>query len=111
MKFVLECVDCGRQYETAEIMYLCPECASLNNGNNPPRGVLKTLYNYDAIKAKYAGADIFENLAETGFIDLLPLVSLRSLSYLKVGNTHLYRKDIGDHELYLKDDSQNPTSS
>ena len=111
MKFVLECVDCGRQYETAEIMYLCPECASLNTGENPPRGVLKTLYNYDAIKAKYAGADLFEKLAEKEFLDLLPLESLKSMSYLKVGNTPLYRKEIGDHELFLKDDSQNPTFS
>jgi threonine synthase len=28
-----------------------------------------------------------------------------------VGNTPLYRKKVGDHELFLKDDSQNPTFS
>jgi len=111
MKFILECVDCGRQYETAEIMYLCPECASLCNDNDPPRGVLKTLYNYDAVKAKYLGEDLFEKLAENGFLDLLPIASLKNLSYLAVGNTPLYRKKVGGHELFLKDDSQNPTFS
>ncbi|MCF7919272.1 MAG: threonine synthase [Candidatus Cloacimonetes bacterium] len=109
MKFILECVDCGRQYDT--MMYLCPQCAQNNDESHPPRGVLKTLYDYQKIKSKS-----FRRLQSESFLDLLPLSSLKSLSYLRIGNTPLYKnkiteKDIASHELYLKDDAQNPTFS
>lgn len=38
MKFVYECNDCHKIYETKEIFYQCPACADLNDGTTFPKG-------------------------------------------------------------------------
>ncbi|NOY50033.1 MAG: threonine synthase [Chlorobi bacterium] len=58
----------------------------------------------------------FDDLSRSHFIDLLPIDSIKSLPQLSVGNTPLYLIDKIDNSdlgfnLYLKDDSQNPTYS
>jgi threonine synthase len=101
------------EFSIADTMYLCPFCSKKNNITSPPRGVLKTLYDYHKIKKKISG---FGDLKTKGFIDLLPIESIKSLPNLRVGKTPLYTfdringKDINFH-LHLKDDSQNPTFS
>jgi threonine synthase len=60
--------------------------------------------------------DGFEGLKDQGFISLLPLSGTASLPPLRIGNTPLYHHSILDGKelpfnLYLKDDSQNPTWS
>ena len=114
-KFFYECVDCGKTYESSQIKYLCTDCEKQNDKNNPPKGVLKTVYNYNELNLKYK-QNVFDNLEKSGFIDLLPIKSLESLPFLKVGNTPLYKvssidNNNFDFELYIKDDSQNPTFS
>lgn len=94
------------------MQYLCPECAKGNSLDSPPKGVLKALYDYDNISKN----SNFKILKETGFIDVLPIDSSESLPNLKIGNTPLYLIKSLDKEklpfqLYLKDDSQNPTFS
>jgi threonine synthase len=114
-KFHFSCVDCGKIINSTKVEYLCNDCESNNNVTQPPQGVLKTEYNFSEIKARLS-SDIFNKLENTGFIDLLPIKSIGSLPYLKVGNTPLYKvsslnnKDLG-FDLFLKDDSQNPTFS
>ena len=116
-KFFYECIDCGRTYDSSEIIYLCKECSIHNNSITPPKGVLKTIYNYKEISNHLSG-DLFSLLEKNKFLDLLPLNSVKSLPYLKVGNTPLYNvlslnldEDPFGFELFLKDDSQNPTFS
>lgn len=114
-KFIFKCVDCGKTYAAAETIYLCPECEKTNNTSTPPHGVLKTVYNYQEIISKHS-AQLFKEISAKGFIDLLPINSLNSLPYLKVGNTPLYQipkvEDIKNNfQLFIKDDSQNPTFS
>ncbi|MCF7912617.1 MAG: pyridoxal-phosphate dependent enzyme [Candidatus Cloacimonetes bacterium] len=114
-KIILECSSCGREYTAEQVDYLCPVCSIRNTADSPPAGVLKTLYNYAVIMQKSAG-NLFRALADRGFIDLLPINSRTSLSYLRVGNTPLYQidcteKDVPPHKLLFKDDSQNPTYS
>jgi len=114
-KYILECSSCGRQYNANEVDYLCPVCSRQNTADLPPAGVLKTLYDYNAIKQKSA-KNLFTSLAKSEFIELLPIKSIASLSYLKVGNTPLYQLEICEdnqppHKLLFKDDSQNPTYS
>jgi len=109
-KFFYECIDCRKTYESSKVIYLCSECEKQNNEKFPPKGVLKTIYHYCEI------TDDFNSLHKKSFLDLLPIKSVGSLPFLKVGNTPLYRiKSIDDNdfnfELYLKDDSQNPTFS
>jgi len=114
-KIIFECVNCGRHYSATEVEYLCPVCRAQNTTDQPPEGVLKTIYDYENLKNQY-GTKLFEHLKKTGFIDLLPINSRQSLSYLKVGNTPLYEISLPEnkqpaHKLLFKDDSQNPTFS
>ncbi len=110
MKFFYKCINCGAEYHTDEVMYLCPRCERENKASLPPRGVLKVLYDYAGLKQKY------RRLQEYNFLDLLPIKSLESLPSLRVGDTPLYHFDSiegekFDFDLFIKDDSQNPTYS
>jgi len=112
-KFHYECVDCGKLNEESQIKYVCPVCSKSNSSDLPPKGVLKTIYNYDDLIDNGIG---FAELKQNKFLDLLPIKTLESLPNLSVGNTPLYaikkfdNNDLG-FTLFLKDDSQNPTYS
>ena len=112
-KFYYECIDCNSQYERSEVTYLCPVCSQSNSANLPPKGVLKTKYKYDQL---IAGGISFEELKNNKFLDLLPIDKIESLPNLHIGNTPNYLVDKIDNvalpfNLFLKDDSQNPTYS
>jgi len=122
-KYYFKCITCGKKYSPDEVTYLCPNCEKENDGNQPPKGVLKTLYNYEKIRTRYKKHKLFDKLKEKEYRELLPIKSERSLSFLKVGKTPLY--DVSNltsfknllsfkenpFHLFLKDDSQNPTFS
>jgi threonine synthase len=110
-KFKYQCTDCSKTYQEDEVQYLCPDCNAKASPDQPPLGVLKVIYDYEALKEKS-----YNSLKEKQFLDLLPIQSLKSLPNLNVGNTPLYKidklKEEGlDFNLFLKDDSQNPTYS
>ncbi len=109
MKFHYVCTNCGRVIESDEIVYLCPNCETKNTALNPPKGVLKTVYEYERIPKD------FDKLAEKGFLDLLPIKDLMSLPNLQIGNTPMYQYGMDrfgeEITFYIKDDSQNPTYS
>ena len=109
MKYYFECTTCGKKYYE-KFMYLCPSCEATNNKNEPPKGVLKTVYYYKKITKN------FKELQKNDFLELLPLKSLKSLPNLRVGATPLYsynefENEILNYTFLLKDDSQNPTFS
>lgn len=112
-KFIYRCNDCGKEYPGNKTMYLCPRCSAKNLSDSPPKGVLKTVYDYTGLKKKKRD---FSYFSKNGFIDLLPFNSIKSLPALRVGSTPLYcfdklnGKEL-DYKLFLKDDSQNPTFS
>ncbi|MBU0764919.1 MAG: threonine synthase [Bacteroidetes bacterium] len=115
-KFYYKCITCDKEYTGARIMYLCDECQTKNNPANPPAGVLKTLYHYDLLTGKEKSKNIRKKLNNSNFIQLLPIDSVASLPTLRIGKTPLYKIDkLNDRtlsfELFLKDDSQNPTFS
>jgi len=112
-RHIYQCNDCDREYGGDEIIYLCPSCSAGNSAGKPPRGVLKTLYDYDAVRSS---SPSFAELRAGNFISLLPLETVESLPPLRIGNTPLYRITSSKgrkmpFRLYLKDDSQNPTWS
>jgi len=111
-KYVFECIDCGNHYEPDEVKYLCPSCSDHAPKYQPPKGVLKVLYDYQNMLKN--GLD-FKSFIANSFLDLLPLKNLDHWPKLKIGNTPLYHYDEGEgkqaHSLYLKDDSQNPSYS
>ena len=122
-KYYFECTTCGKKYTADEVTYICPACEKENDGTQPPKGVLKTLYNYEKIRTRYKKHKLFDKLKAKEYRELLPIRSERSLSWLKVGKTPLYEiknfrsfKNFGSlnstlFHLFLKDDSQNPTFS
>ncbi|MCF7858791.1 MAG: threonine synthase [Candidatus Cloacimonetes bacterium] len=117
-KFYYECTTCGAQYQNDQVTYLCPECEKNNSVNIPPKGILKTLYHYNKIKNSTKQSKLFDKLKAKEYKDILPILSERSLSYLKVGKTPLYHlnsKTFGitntNFTMLIKDDSQNPTFS
>lgn len=112
-KFIYECIDCGKQFDTKEIIYLCPQCSKENNETTPPKGVLRIVYNFSEL---FQNNILFDDLKKDNLLQLLPINSLESLPKLKVGNTPFYEFDELDNKqlpfkLFLKDDSQNPTFS
>ncbi len=109
-KFIYQCIDCGATYSSDSVMYLCPRCSKKNNNDEPPYGVLKTIYDYPAIKRKFQ-KNIFSKLQQRLFLDILPIESMNSLPFLQVGNTPIYKIETSCCHLFLKDDSQNPTFS
>jgi len=109
-KYYYQCVDCGQEIETSEVVYLCPDCKIQNNQNQPPKGVLRTLYHYTKISKS------FKEIEKNDFLDLLPISKIESLPNLRVGKTPMYLiKNIDNEDLnfglYFKDDAQNPTFS
>ena len=115
-KFHYTCSDCGAEYPSEKVMYLCPACQPKNRPDQPPKGVLKTLYNYTEIRNRVPSAKLFTYLQNEDFLSLLPLADMKYWPKLRIGNTPLYNFDRFDSEkldfeLYLKDDSQNPTFS
>lgn len=110
-KFWYQCIDCGKEYSSESIIYLCPVCSKQNTNIEPPKGVLKAVYNYKYIKEKNLVTK--DNWLISNWIDLLPIQNTKSFGVLKVGNTPLYNfKGIeGSNSLFFKDESYNPTYS
>ncbi len=112
-KFIYKCTSCGKEYPGNAIQYLCPECDKKSSDELPPQGILKVLYAYENLISK---GITFNKLLQHHWFDLLPISNLESLPKLKIGNTPLYhfqklgKENLG-FDLYLKDDSQNPTFS
>jgi len=114
-KYHYRCINCGADYAADKPLYLCPVCSSGNQPGKPPKGVLKTIYNYTTIRNS-SSKHLISELKKDQFLPLLPIRDLSSLPKLKVGDTSLYhfRELAGEKlefDLFLKDDSQNPTFS
>lgn len=115
-KFSYQCVNCGKEIITNEIIYLCPDCEPKNQPGKPLLGVLKVNYDYETIREDVKSYNLFSFLKDDGFIDLLPIDEADSIPGLHIGNTPLYEVDNFEGEplnsiLYLKNDARNPTLS
>ena len=111
--FYYQCTTCGKTFNSEQSRYCCDVCEAQNKTDQPPKGILKVLYDYDQLLKQNS---TFDQLKETGFIDLLPIKQMSSLPPLKIGDTPLYKINKIDSKtlncsLFLKDDSQNPTFS
>ncbi len=116
LKFKYQCVNCGHEIQTDDIIYLCPKCESKNTPGQPLMGVLKIIYDYDAIIEDFGGDDLFYNLKNEQFFDLLPIEHSGSVPGLHIGNTPFYEVDEFDGKplkatLFIKNDARNPTLS
>lgn len=106
--FFYQCVNCGKNWDNSIFRYLCPICSATNTDGMPPKGVLFIHYSYSNIDDKLPIKDLL--------FSLWPIKNEKSLPPLKVGETPLYKySQLGneelDFDLYIKDDSQNPSYS
>ena len=106
----LECVACGRRYEPAPDLYVCPDCGI--------KGILDVQYDYDALRGRLT-REFFRNNTDWSqwrYADLLPLSRPDAARHLHVGWTPVYRAErlgayLGFPNLYIKDEGRNPTGS
>lgn len=102
------CNDCNYSFESNKVEYLCPVCGGDTKINKPPQGILKVVYPYEKLKKQNNLKDF---LLQMHYFPLLPIEKENSLPFLRVGQTPLYQRKEGNHLLYIKDDSLNPTFS
>ena len=101
----LACRECGRPYP-AEALHVCDFCF----------GPLEVVYDYEQIKMKVSRASIERGpLSIWRYHELLPAHETSSID-LRAGFTPLVRaerlaQELGLGELWLKDDTRNPTGS
>jgi len=94
------CTQCGRTYDFSPLLMVCPECSAAQKKGEPVRGILEVTYG-----GKLPG----------DFGDLLPVESCFFPS-IPVGSTPLWkperlREKTGFANLFLKDDTLNPSGS
>ena len=106
----LKCVKCSAEYEEHEAHYVCHKCGI--------EGILDVQYDYDKIKTvltrEYLENNKTTNL--TRYFPILPVEDYESFEPLSAGWTPMYevprvRELLGLDNLYIKDDSRNPTMS
>jgi threonine synthase len=107
----LQCVLCRATYDPIEIEYTCPACG--------PSGVLEVHYDYNRIAQHISRATLMNDRDSTfmRYRALLPVSSFpEGIPALAIGGTPLYavmrlRSHLGMGNLWLKDDSRNPSAS
>lgn len=107
----LQCVLCGTTYNPADVEYTCPACG--------PLGVLEVHYDYARVAQHISRSQLAEQHDPTlwRYRALLPIsYSHKNIPPLAVGGTPLYtverlRQHLGMSNLWLKDDTRNPSAS
>jgi threonine synthase len=102
MDFHYQCSECGKNYEITPEIMVCPECSKSQNSNKPLRGILEVICDGE-----------LDN--EFSIFDFLP-IEKRFFPKIPVGNTPLWqpnnlRNEFGFENLFIKDDTCNPTNS
>lgn len=109
--YIQQCVTCKKNYSSDQFLYTCPDCGDL-------KGTLDILYDYEDIKENIARSVLRQWPDDTIFkySTLLPITTIKPNLNLKVGLTPLYSlpdlaKKSGIGDIYIKDDSYNPSLS
>ncbi len=102
MNFCYCCTDCGKRYDIAPELTVCPDCAKTQQLEQPLVGVLEVVLEGTPPE-------------DWSVADLLP-VPAEFFPPAPVGDTPLWeprnlRKELGLPNLFIKDDGANPTSS
>ncbi|WP_376795848.1 threonine synthase [Thermogemmatispora sp.] len=102
----LECVLCGSSYTPGSVNYTCPNCG--------PQGTLLVHYDYDQIRWNYHAESRDPSIRR--YRPFLPIPYGNRLPPLIVGGTPLYpaerlRKHLNMRNLWLKDETRNPSGS
>lgn len=108
MKFYYRCTECGLTFDIKPNVSLCPSCRSSYKPDRPLRGVLETVCE--------GKPDIDPAIDPEGFIHQLLPVEKNFFPPIPVGMTPLWkplnlRKTLNMPNLFIKDDTLNPTGS
>ena len=104
------CSLCGKEYLPGQVTYICP----IDGGN------LDVLLNYESIRGKFQPEDILSRSDASlwRYLPLLPVqdpggeaTPLRVAGWTPVFSLPRLAKKLGLHQLWLKDESRNPTAS
>jgi threonine synthase len=103
-KLMLKCRECGEEYPPT-VNYVCRECF----------GPLDVTYDYDSLRLR---KDFFSNRPKNlwRYLELLPICDPSKIVDLGAGLTPLHKSDrlaklLGLRDLFLKNDTVNPTFS
>ena len=107
----LQCVLCGAMYNPVDVRYACPACG--------PLGTLAVQYDYEQIAPRISRTQLAVERDPTlwRYRALLPIsYSHQNTPPLAIGGTPLYaverlRSYLGMTNLWLKDDTRNPSAS
>jgi len=106
----LKCLICGKEYNTDEIEYICPD-----HGNE---GIVDVRYDYDLIKSRISPETLAKNhdYSIWRYKPLLPIFPDAVVPPLAIGWTPLYEaprlaKKLQLKHLWVKDDGRLPTAS
>jgi len=111
MKKILgyRCVSCGAEMDYRPLLYLCPRC---HDGN------LDVVYDYSVIKKSLNRDSMAKNTRfdHWRYLDVLPIDNLDKITNLHIGWTPVYQtpllsNEIGVRNVFIKDDSRNPSAS
>ena len=103
----LECSKCHKEYSHQEIQTFCPDC----------KATLLPRYDLDAARGKVDRAEISQRQKGMWrWHELLPVLHKENQIFLGEGDTPLLslphlEKELGFSNLYIKDESSNPTGS
>ncbi len=102
----LECLNCGKHYPKGEY-YLCPSCG----------GFLDPMYDYEGILEEFNPKNLSLRVQSIWkWHEFLPVAEEKNIVTLGEGDTPLIscrriNEEIGIKNLYLKDETTNPTGS
>jgi threonine synthase len=107
----LQCVHCGRIYNTTEAEYFCPACGYQD-------GILDVLYDYESIKGELTPHALTQSADYSmwRYLPLLPVEDAALIPQQQVGWTPLYEAprlaiELGVARCWVKDEGRNPTAS
>lgn len=108
MRFKYQCVDCGKIFESDEIVYTCPVCGGTEKEGEFPKGYLKVLLNEEDLKKAASKEHI-------SFYDFLPY-EIPDHDVYPVGNTPIVRpkrinEELGLSNVICKMDAYLPSGS
>jgi len=114
LNFEYSCIECGNSYPIVEGRYLCDNCSSMQEENEPLRGLLEVRLSGDP-PGDWAAVELGKPTPCPDVRELLPVEKV-FLPSIPVGNTPLWtpkrlRKELGLYRLFLKDEGANPTGS
>jgi len=104
--YYLECIDCGAEYSSFEVVYTCHKCDSL----------LSVKYDKSEIPSSLDKTWARRSLSVWRYLELLPVEDKKKIVSIGEGGTSLNRcqklaKVVGLRELYVKNEGENPTGS